>query len=68
MGSPHGIAKSTGRDYAAADKLAVIEHAIVQHKKLFKKRTQDASDAGSGTGLDVLRAIARDYRADVTWN
>ena len=66
MGSPHGIAKSTGRDYAAADKLAVIEHAIVQHKKLFKKRTQDRHAIAAR--LDVLRAIARDYRTDVTGN
>ena len=70
MGSPHGIAKSTGRDYAAADKLAVVEHTIVQQKKLFRKlREQKSHDIPAiAERLDILRAIARDYRKTTTIN
>ena len=63
MSSPQGL-KSTGRDYTAAEKLAVVEREIILIKKAAKRGGPPNPLAVAK--IDVLRAIARDYRAPAT--
>lgn len=55
----HHPTKDERRDYTAAEKLAEIERAIIICKKAIKR---DITVNGNSMALNVLRAVARDYR------
>jgi hypothetical protein len=52
--------KSSGRTFTATEKLAAVEREIIDLKKKVKKI---GIFSGASQQMDVLRSIARDYRA-----
>jgi hypothetical protein len=62
MSGPHGIMRSTGCNYTAAHKLEVIEGLIIKRKKAIRGGRVHKNDSRAAMQLDILRAIARDYR------
>jgi hypothetical protein len=66
MSSPHGIMKSTGCNYTAVHKLEVIEGLIIKRKKAIRVGRVHKNDSRAAMQLDILRAIARDYRTPPT--